>query len=290
MLRGVARHWVKTDDATLAKMAAVVKRLAVPEQGLTVKNWDRLRAFDDEEKVNCFLRLPQRLREDVDRGRLPPHRAAVLAGIAAAVELLIVAPVRRQNLADIDVERHLVRTGKKLHLVLPAAEVKNGTDLEFELPARTVEPIAAGTGRGGGLCSLQRNVRHSSRAGAAARRPKTPSPGRSNATVFEYPALKVNAHLFRHIGAKLYLDVMPGGYEVIRRVLGHKKMDTTVRFYTGFETKTAAKHFDKVILQRLETSQAAGTKAAFQRGTPVGQASSGTKPRRRTDSRPGRQP
>ena len=94
----------------------------------------------------------------------------------------------------------------------------------------------------------------------------------------------------RHVGAKLYLDAILGGYEVIRRVLGHKKMDTTLRIYTGLETKAAAKHFDKVILQRLETGRAAGTKAASQRDAPVGQASSGTKPRRRTDSRPGRQP
>jgi integrase len=67
----------------------------------------------------------------------------------------------------------------------------------------------------------------------------------------------VNAHLFRHIGSKLFLDANPGGYEVIRRVLGHKKISTTMRFYTGFEGKAAARHFDQVILGRLQAGATA---------------------------------
>jgi len=52
----------------------------------------------------------------------------------------------------------------------------------------------------------------------------------------------------RHIGAKLYLDQNPGAYEVVRRVLGHKSLSTTVNNYTGLEIEAAVKHFDAVIL------------------------------------------
>jgi integrase len=52
----------------------------------------------------------------------------------------------------------------------------------------------------------------------------------------------------RHIGAKLYLDENPGAYEVVRRLLGHKSMSTTVNNYTGLETDSAVKHYDAVIL------------------------------------------
>ena len=141
MLRSVARHWVKVDEATLARMGQVVRKLSVSQEGLTAKNRERLRAFDDEAKVDALLRLPQDLRHEVERGKLPARRAAVQAGLAVAIELLIVAPVRRQNLAAIDLERHLVRTGRKLHLVVPGREVKNAQDLEFELPERTAELI-----------------------------------------------------------------------------------------------------------------------------------------------------
>ena len=55
-------------------------------------------------------------------------------------------------------------------------------------------------------------------------------------------------HLMRHLGAKLYLDENPGAYEVVRRVLAHKSMSTTINSYTGLETEAAVRHFDAVIL------------------------------------------
>ncbi len=57
----------------------------------------------------------------------------------------------------------------------------------------------------------------------------------------------------RHLGAKLFLDQEPGLYEVVRRVLGHRSIDTTTASYTGFETKAAALYFDEVI-ERLRRS------------------------------------
>ena len=55
-------------------------------------------------------------------------------------------------------------------------------------------------------------------------------------------------HLMRHLGALLYLDRNPGSYEIVRRVLGHKRLSTTVGNYTGAETDAAIEHFDAVIL------------------------------------------
>jgi integrase len=67
-------------------------------------------------------------------------------------------------------------------------------------------------------------------------------------TVRKWTGLDVNIHLMRHIGAKLYLDENPGAYEVVRRLLGHKSLSTTVNNYTGLEIESAVKHFDAVIL------------------------------------------
>ena len=60
--------------------------------------------------------------------------------------------------------------------------------------------------------------------------------------------------LVRHLGAKLFLDLKPGFYEVVRRVLGHRSIDTTTASYTGFETKAAARHFDEIILKRRRSA------------------------------------
>lgn len=48
--------------------------------------------------------------------------------------------------------------------------------------------------------------------------------------------------------AKIYLDANPGGYEVVRRVLGHQRIDTTTRFYAGTEVAAAVRHYDRQIL------------------------------------------
>lgn len=67
--------------------------------------------------------------------------------------------------------------------------------------------------------------------------------------VFKATGLHVNLHLFRHVAAKLYLDRNPGGYEVCRRILGHRSIETTTRFYAGTETAAASRHFDDEILK-----------------------------------------
>ena len=63
------------------------------------------------------------------------------------------------------------------------------------------------------------------------------------------------ADVYRHIAALIYLRLNPGGYEVMRRVLGHKKMDTTSNFYAGLEATAAARHFDAEILKLRNGSQ-----------------------------------
>jgi hypothetical protein len=67
-------------------------------------------------------------------------------------------------------------------------------------------------------------------------------------TVFECSGIKMHVHLFRHVGALLYLKRNPGGYEVLRRVFGHRSLATTVSAYCGLEALFAAQHFDNEIL------------------------------------------
>ena len=266
MLKGVATHWVKIEQADLAELANVVGNLAVKQSGLTRKNRDRLRPFDDPAKVQALLSLPARLRDEVDRGLLPGTRAAVRAGLALAIELLIVTAVRRQNLASIELDKHLVKVGGRWHLIFEDHEVKNSTVLEFMLPERTVELLE---------WYLREHRRDLVDGETAAL-----FPGRDGQTkrgdtlaqqipelVHDYTGLIVNLHLFRQIAAKLYLDVQPGGYEVMRRVLGHKKLSTTTNSYCGTESVSAALHFDGVVLGRMTPLPPPGRKV-----TPVRRA------------------
>lgn len=255
MLKSVARHWAKADEAQLLLISKLMGRLAVPDPGMTAKNRTRLRLFNDDAHVAALLTLPLRLQKEAAAKKIPRYQAAVLASLAVAIELLIVAPIRRQNLASVDIARHMVRIGRRTYLILPSDEVKNSVDLEFELPKRTVDLID---------WYLAQHWPVLAAAGSTALFPGRKAEAKSGDTlgrqivkvVFKYTGLRVNTHLFRHIGAKIFLDAEPGSYEVIRRVLGHKRMDTTTKYYTGLESGAAARHFDEVIFKSQARAEA----------------------------------
>jgi integrase len=66
--------------------------------------------------------------------------------------------------------------------------------------------------------------------------------------ICKHTGLEMNPRLFRRFAAKLFLDRNPGDYETVRRLLGHKTIETTIRFYAGFETKAATKHYQGVVM------------------------------------------
>jgi integrase len=159
------------------------------------------------------------------------------------------------NLVKLDIERNLVRPGqgKALHIVISGEEVKNREPLEYPLPPESVD-------------LLERYIRefrpHLAPQGNTALFPGTAGDSKNQAffgdqisrTIRAHTGLHVHPHLFRHISAKLYLDANPGAYEVVRRVLAHRSIDTTTGFYTGLETPAAVRHFDKTILELRKAS------------------------------------
>jgi integrase len=64
----------------------------------------------------------------------------------------------------------------------------------------------------------------------------------------------MNAHLFRHLAGMLFLERQPGEYETVRRLLGHKKLETTMGYYARFDSKAAAKRYDDVVLSTFGKS------------------------------------
>jgi integrase len=60
--------------------------------------------------------------------------------------------------------------------------------------------------------------------------------GQIKELVYAYTRLDMPAHRFRHAVGKIYLDRHPGQYEVVRQLLGHKDIKTTISFYAGAES------------------------------------------------------
>ncbi len=101
-------------------------RLSMPRRGMTAKNRERLRSFDDPANVVAFLGLPRRIRQELEKSKAAPISKAVLAQTAAAIALLQAAPIRVQNLTNLDIRNNLIARGKRLYLVIPGEDVKNG--------------------------------------------------------------------------------------------------------------------------------------------------------------------
>jgi integrase len=160
-------------------------------------------------------------------------------------------PMRIKNLAELHLDRHLGRGHGRgrgcVHLTIPGAEVKNGVDIEAELPPSTVALLDIYLARYRPLLLDGHSAwlfpgRQSS--------PKSPQSlrGQIEKCIATRCGLRVNPHLFRHIAAKIYLDQNPGAYGLIRLVEGHKSVETTTRFYAGMEGAAAMRHFDEHIL------------------------------------------
>jgi integrase len=50
------------------------------------------------------------------------------------IALLAFAPLRRKNLASLEIGRHLVGNDNERYIIIPAAETKTGTPIEFAIP------------------------------------------------------------------------------------------------------------------------------------------------------------
>ena len=64
--------------------------------------------------------------------------------------------------------------------------------------------------------------------------------------------LRITPHQFRHAAAALYLKHHPGNYETVRQFLGHRDIQTTIRFYCGLETMQATEEFGKLIREQIK--------------------------------------
>ena len=84
-------------------------------------------------------------------------------------------------------------------------------------------------------------------------KPKTASmfSGQITDRVEDATGLRLTVHQFRHAAAAIYLRHNPGAYEVVKRLLGHRNIQTTINFYGGLETTQANQEFGKIIRRQI---------------------------------------
>ena len=174
------------------------------------------------------------------------NAAAVQAGVAVA--LLLTAPIRGKNLAELHRDRSFTAAGNdgSARLSVEAFRVKNKQAIEFVVSATVMrlvdiymerfQPLLAG--RDNRFLFPNRSGKHKAPSALSGEVPKV---------IKAMTGLDMNLHLARHLAADLFLRAHPGEYETIRRLLGHKSIKTTTEFYADQETETAYRRYDALM-------------------------------------------
>jgi integrase len=221
---------------------------------MTDKNRRLLQQFDNPDNVIALITLPQQLLAEAKRHSNPKRSDALLVMTAVAIEILVMVPIRMANLIALNLDRHLLHSGgpkRPIHLFISGSEVKNGFDIQAELPAPTSMLLDVYLAAFRSLLLDQPspwlfpgiNGNHRCHFGLA---------DLIQRTIDRKTGLRVHPHLFRHIAAKIHLTAFPGDYGTVRLIEGHKSVETTARHYAGTETGAAYKRYDSAVLRLRE--------------------------------------
>jgi integrase len=244
----VAQHAVGADPSVVAKLKRYRANVSPKRAGLKPRPRNALRQFVDRTNIEKLLVLPHRIYARLHRKPDLTVADARLMQVAVALELLLMRPIRRANLVALRLGEHVLRIGDRTVIVLDEAEVKNGVDHDYPIPAESARLLDFYVDRL--LPLLGGNPSRLLFPGAIPGKPKAAENlGRAFCkTIRAETGLEVYPHLLRHFAATLYLTEYPEGVEVVRRVLGHRSADTTHRSYAGVHDQVAVRRFDELVL------------------------------------------
>jgi integrase len=229
--------------------------------GLTGKNLALIRQVLTEGIWSEVVSLPNALMRQARADQAhAPVKAAVTAQLAVAIAILSFAPVRLANLVSIELGKNLIKPGgpdSPFWLIFPHYDVKNRVDLNFEfdealttLIDEYIHEFRPTLVRGSNAAWLFPGV---------AGKPKTASMFSTQITerIQKATGVRMTVHQFRHACAAIYLKHHPGDYETVKRLLGHRNIQTTINFYCGLETTQANEAFGKIIREHIKFDDAA---------------------------------
>lgn len=252
-LTAIGRHQIGLKPKKLKAVLKVKKKVAYNPEGMTAKNAKRLAQFDDWQNVARLMCLPEDL---MDRADANPHSrmSGLLAMRAAAIAILLACPMRIKNLAGLDLDQHLISHRNGTHTLytirIEGREVKNQESIEVQLNAtnsrllhRYIMDFRPLVSKGNGSALFPQAKTSEARSPAN-------FGGEIKATIYRETGLDMNAHLFRHLAALLFLKDRPSEYETVRRLLKHRKLQTTMDFYAKFASKWSYSQYDEVVLSK----------------------------------------
>lgn len=256
----MARDTACLDESGLARLDDIRASLEEHRRfDLTPKNMTLVRQVLTDGVWSEVVDLPSALMAKARADCVhAPVKAAVTAQLAVAIAILTVAPIRLANLVNIRLEENLIKPGglqTPYWLVYPHYDVKNRVDLNFPLDQSLTDlideyihdfrPVLLRGSNGPWLFPGEH--------GGC----KTPAmfSDQISSRIEKATGLCITVHQFRHAAAAVFLKHHPGDYETVRRLLGHRNIQTTIHFYCGLETMQATQAFGKLIREKISRQE-----------------------------------
>jgi integrase len=221
-------------------------------KGLTGKNRTVVRQVLHSDIWSKVIQLPGVLMARARSGALSQQHSVLAAQLSVAIAILILAPVRMKNLATIRLGINLVRPGgpgTPYLLTFQDYEVKNRVPLAFPLLASVSQLIDEYVFTYRPLLMNGHNHDYLFPGKSGGHKFVARLSSQISKLLWKWAGFRITPHQFRHAAAALILKNHPGNYELVRRVLGHRKIQTTIDFYVGLETAAAALQFGEIVAQ-----------------------------------------
>lgn len=253
-MHSIAEEWLRLDQEAVDAVQFFCRRLRNPPTQVCDKTCHRIRQLDDKDNLKRLLRFPGSQLEYVNSRDLGRTCDALRVQVALAVELLLMAPVLISKLVRIDFSADIewLPDGKSI-VTIPDGRWESDRFSKFELPNKSTA-----------LLDFYLSD-YRPRLAPPGNRYLFPGPGDrprepSNFAelikrkIHDETGLVINSILFRAIAAKLFLDANPENYEVVRRLLGHRSLSSTIAMYAGAALVAAADRYDREVLRDPQTA------------------------------------
>jgi hypothetical protein len=251
----IAKETKCLDEAACGRLEQMRRDLEDHRRGgMTDKNIDFIRQVLTPGVWGRVVKLPQAMMAAARRLQHAPVRAAVAAQLAIAIGILAAAPVRLANLTAIRLGTNLIKPdgpSSNYWLVFPDHDVKNRVRLNYPLARYLTQLIDEYVHDYRPVLLRHRNEDWLFPGQSGGAKHAVCLSGQITKQIYRATGLRMTVHQFRHAAGALILKSRPGEYELVRRLLGHRNVQTTINSYVGLENVQASEIFGKIVMEHL---------------------------------------
>ena len=271
MLTTLAKDFVQRTQDDLEKIGKIKEKYGKKHEGIAPKNKETLRKFTDA-RIQALIDMPDRITADVNREvvrrreayrqehgvLLPPvdvfdQSLIKQVMLALAAHIMLTRAPRRSNLAGLRLEWLRWRDGCAT-VEIPSSFVKSRKRQDPPL----VIPLDIKVSKllDQYLKSLRPKMLHTDDDRNPYLFPSPPHAGKQRIggfydglpdrlvdQVHERVGVRIHPHLWRHLLGWIWLKEDPDKLPAVQKLLGHKSIETTIRYYADIDESVALKEW-----------------------------------------------